>query len=343
MSSPVITIVGSLNADLVTRTPRFPNPGETITAHAFSTGCGGKGANQAVAAARLSGTPGKQVGDGFEPPAAEVRMIGAVGQDQFGTMMLDQLEEDQIDASGVLRVKDSTTGTASITVDDSGENSILVVRGANGRLPHDRSLLKGDETIVLFQLEVDIEVVEKNLKAAKQNGAITILNPAPAARLSDSILSNVDILVFNEHEMAICGPDPAELGEDKTQNGAEWFMARGVKYIALTLGSKGSKTWSSNGETFESGAGAVEKVVDTTAAGDTWVGAFAVVIALGAANRKEAGQAQSINMTTIKDAVRFAHVAAGKTVERSGAISSIPQGKEVQAAYEPILRLLQKS
>ena len=298
----MITVVGSLNMDLVTYTSRMPAAGETIIGKSFRQIPGGKGANQADAIAKLG---------------AEVKMIGCVGCDGMGTALLDSLRNDGVDVTMVKRVDGISTGIASITVDSSGSNSIIVVPGANGRLSIEdlQASLEAIENseIVVAQLEVPIETVRFAIKTAKQMGKLTILNPAPAAELEDEFLSNVDILVPNETELELLSGIRIH-NEAELERAAQLLINKGVQELIVTLGSKGCVHLNKPG----SKAYPAYKVdaIDTTAAGDSFIGALAAAISEG---------------KTLEEAIRFATAVGALTVTKEGAQSSLPFRKEVEA------------
>ncbi len=239
-------MLGSVNMDLVVRTPQLPGPGETVLGHGFRTTQGGKGANQAIAAARAG---------------AEVTMIGAVGTDPFAAELVDALQADGI-ATERLRRVDGPSGIAVITVDDAAENTIVVAPGANGRLTE---LTREDEDVIrdcdllIIQLEVPLDVVVAGARAAAAAGVAVLLNPSPGRALRVGLLADVTVLVVNEGEAAVLGldtPSPAA-------------------HVVTTLGARGARYRAPDGRTVEVGAPRVEPV-DTTGAGDAFAGALAV-------------------------------------------------------------------
>ena len=247
----MVIVFGSVNLDLIARVPAIPGPGETLLGTSFATAPGGKGANQALAA-RLSG--------------ARVAMVGAVGRDAFADAALANLSASGVDLAGVVRVA-APTGIALINVDAKGENAITVVAGANG---HARASQVGDDALVpgntlLMQLEVPLAEVASLAQRGKSRGARVVLNGAPAAALPAELLRDVDFLVVNEHEAAVC------LG---SHSGVD---------VVLTLGARGA-TMCWNGIR-HSEAPADVVVVDTTGAGDALCGAFAAALDRGAAPR----------------------------------------------------------
>ncbi len=275
----MLVVVGSLNMDLVVRCARIPAPGETVLGSGFQMVPGGKGANQANAAAKLS--------------RERVSIIGRVGEDLFGAQLKEHLSVAGVDVSGVLEVSGAATGVATITVDDHGENSIVVASGAN--FVWDRGALEGlrprfrGVRYALFQLETPLDVVATLLRMAKEEGVTTILDPAPAQVLPRELVDAVDLLTPNETEARVLGD-------------------AGAGKVLLKLGEKGSRF----GDIVVS-AIAVE-ALDTTAAGDTYNAALAV------------GLSEGMEM---ERAMRFASVAAGISVTRVGAQISAPSRAEV--------------
>lgn len=291
-----IVVVGSMNMDLVSRSPRIPKPGETVTGTDFQTYSGGKGANQAVAVARL------------EHP---VVMLGAVGQDEFGKELKGSLQGFGVNTDHIITVP-GASGTASITVDDQGENSIIVTPGANRRvlpayLETKRELLQS-AALVLTQLEVPLETIEWLSSCCGVWGVPLMLDPAPAVRLNTSLFANVTWFTPNESE-AIFYADP---GEDEDRF-ASRLIELGVRNVVLKRGGDGSRIRTSTGELYDVPTFKVD-VVDTTAAGDTYNGAFAVAISKG---------------QPVADAARYASAAAAISVSRKGAQPSMPSHQEV--------------
>ena len=252
-----ILVIGSLNADLVVRAPHFPQPGETISGDDLHIIPGGKGANQAVAAARQG---------------ASVAMLGRVGKDSFGPFLLENLKSNSVDITNV-HSDDSATGTAIIVVDASGQNSIVLSAGANGKVtPNDIEALNIEAKVLLLQLEIPLETVIHAAKWGKQKGMIVILNPAPGRELPDELIANVDFILPNEIELSLLTGIPVT-DIASTEKAAQVFLARGAKNVIVTLGSKGALLVSS-GQTKQVNAYKVD-VVDTTAAGDAFIGGFA--------------------------------------------------------------------
>ncbi|MBC8264092.1 MAG: ribokinase [Anaerolineales bacterium] len=299
---PHIAVVGSLNMDLVIRTPRFPSPGETIIGSAFHTIPGGKGANQAVAAARLG---------------AQVTMVGRVGDDAFGGQQLSNLTQLGIDVSHVRRDAEAATGVALIALDEGGQNSIILAPGANMRFTSadveaaEQAIASAE--VLLLQLEIPLDVVEHVIGMARARGLTTILNPAPARSLPPALLSQVDYLIPNESETTLLTGIEVDSMETARQAAAE-LRASGVGTVILTLGGRGALIL--DGQQALHIHGYQVEVVDTTAAGDAFVGGFAVALAEG---------------RDLRGAVRFANGAGALTVTRLGAQPSLPTRSEVEA------------
>ena len=300
-----IVVVGSLNMDLVVRAPRFARPGETIAGHDARTAPGGKGANQAVAARRAGG---------------RVAMIGCVGDDAFGTTLRQGLADEGIDVAQVAVLPGLPTGVALITVDDAGENTIIVVAGANGGLSTEAiqvaSLATAD--VVLLQLEVPMPVVQATLRAAHAARVTTILNAAPARPLERSLLSSVDYLVVNETEIVEIARGAAAAPEEA----ARVLQASGARDIVVTLGGAGSLLVPRKAPAIPVAAVRVD-VVDTTAAGDAFVGAFAVALAQGA---------------DVVKAMRLGSAAGALAVTRAGAQPSLPARADIDRLMASLVR-----
>jgi ribokinase len=259
-----ITVVGSINLDLVVRAERLPRPGETLAGQRFDMFPGGKGANQAVAAARLG---------------AQVRMVGRVGQDAFAERALRGLAEAGADLSNVVQDSEQPTGVASIVVDDQGENAILVVAGANGAWSAaDMARAEraaADAQVVLLQLEIPLEVVLRTAHAARRAGARVVLNPAPARPLPRPLFGEVDVLTPNAVEAAgLAGLERAD-----PEQAARGLAQHGVRAAVLTLGAEGALVLE-NGQ-LQRVPGFQVTPVDTTAAGDAFNAALAFALARG--------------------------------------------------------------
>lgn len=310
-SLPLITIIGSLNKDLVTRTPRIPSAGETLTASSFTTGSGGKGANQAVACARLTRYKS-------DPKAqyAFVNMIGVVGDDAFGCDLRSGLVENGIDVSKIKVKQGQQTGVAVVIVEeDSGENRILVLPNANSALrPEDlESLPAPVPDLIVLQLEIPLRTVLRIIQVAKEERIEVLLNPAPALELPDEVYQGLSHLILNQTEAAILSRGSEALPPSEIGTG---FLNLGVQNVVITLGGEGAICFKSRENPVIDSVGAEKlKVVDTTAAGDTFVGAYASKVA----QHKRAG-----TPFDLRGAVTWATRAAGLTVQKEGAQASIP-------------------
>ncbi len=297
-----VTVVGSLNMDLVARSPRIPRPGETILGGEFRTALGGKGANQAVAAARMGG---------------QVSMVGRVGSDAFAQSLLDGLAADGIDHAYVMRDPEAATGVALIVVDDRGENSIVVASGANMRLsPADVDAAEAAiavADVLLLQLEVPLGVVVRAAEVGRAHGATVILNPAPACLLPPELLSLIDVLIPNESETALLTHLPVG-NRVEIEAAALALRGLGVDTVVLTLGEQGALLVEKGKQEF---VPAFEVTpVDTTAAGDAFVGGFAVALAEG---------------RSLADAVRWGNAAGALATTQLGAQPSLPARRAVEA------------
>ncbi len=296
-----ILVIGSSNTDMVIKTETFPAPGETLLGGVFLMNPGGKGANQAVAASRLGG---------------KVTFITKRGNDLFGNQTVGLLMREGIETDYIVKDPLLPSGVALITVDSSGENSIVVAPGANGNLLPgdipDSVFTGGMYDILLLQLEIPMETIEYCAKMANDNGIKVILNPAPAQPISDNLLQNVWLLSPNEIEAEeITGLTINDI--DSANLAAEKIIGRGVNNVIITLGETGAYIKSS--EFSELIRGIKVKAIDTTAAGDIFNGALAVAVADGC---------------DLKNAVEFANQAAAISVTKMGAQASAPYRKEVK-------------
>ncbi|MFI2369599.1 ribokinase [Streptomyces sp. NPDC018833] len=291
-----IVVLGSTNMDLVAYVAHAPKRGETVTGREFRTVPGGKGANQAVAAARAGG---------------DVAMIGAVGSDDFGAVLRHTLDASGVDTD-LLRTADGPSGTAHIVVDDEGGNSIVVIPGANGTVtglsPGDEALIATAD-LVLLQLELPLSAVLNGAEAAHRHSVRTVLTPSPAQPLPPELLSVIDLLVPNEHEAAALAgiADP---------HGAAEALLRQVPAVVITLGAAGCLYAARDREPVTVPAPQVA-AVDTTAAGDTFAGALAVALGEG---------------KPVPEALAWASTAAALSVQRPGASTSMPYRPEIDAA-----------
>lgn len=300
-----ITVVGSLNLDLVVRSPRIPQPGETIIGHALHMLPGGKGANQAVAAARLG---------------AQVAMVGRVGKDAFSQPLLANLDANRVDHTWVVADAEASTGVAMIEVDDAGQNSIVVVSGANARLtPADvdasESAIAGAQALLL-QLESPLDAVLQAAQIARRHAVAVILNPAPARPLPPDLLRLVDVLIPNEGEAALLTGLPVASMQE-AEAAAQTLLASGVPTVVVTLGQRGALLAQAQ-EMLHLPAFRVT-AVDTTAAGDAFVGGFAVALA---------------ESKPLAEAVRWGNAAGALAATRLGAQPSLPERDDVLSLLE---------
>ncbi len=261
-----ILVLGSLNLDLIVRTPRLPAPGETILGSAFLTAPGGKGANQAVAAAKLG---------------APVKMIGRVGADDFGKTLRHTLSAVGVDTQYLVTDDAAATGVASIWVDDNGQNSIIVAPGANarvGRADVDAAAAAfSSAAVVVAQLEIPLDTVQHAFQAARKHNCLAILNPAPAQPLSRKILELVDLIIPNETEAAqLTGQHVHDF--ESAQNAANVLKQMGARRVLITLGAKGA-VFCDEAAPAQTLPPFPVQAVDTTAAGDAFVGALAAALA----------------------------------------------------------------
>ncbi|WP_442544528.1 ribokinase [Arthrobacter sp. KN11-1C] len=303
-----IIVVGSLNADLTIYCERLPLPGETVHGNGFAVNPGGKSANQAVAASKLGGT---------------VSLIGAVGDDSNGAMLLASTEGAGVDVSRVRRSADAATGVAVIAVDAHGENNIIISAGANGTLaPADVSADSFDDAAVLcLCLEVGLDTVEAAAKTAHDAGATVLLNLSPYAEIPQSLAALSDVLLVNAHEASMFLGD-AEMPHPGAHASA-WesvrsqFAERGLERVLVTLGSHGSVVLDSlaaSGEQISRIAPTKVNAVDTTGAGDAFTGAVAARLAAG---------------ETLAEAAAFASVAAALATTKKGTQAAYPGAEEV--------------
>lgn len=298
-----VAVIGSLNMDLVIRASRFPSAGETLAGRSFDKVPGGKGGNQAVAAARLG---------------AQVAMIGCVGNDDNGAQLVADLRRDGIDCSGVEIDAARPTGVAMIVVDDAGQNSIVIVAGSNGALTpvaiaqHEGAIAQAD--VLVCQLEVPRETVLAAMRRARTLGRTVVLNPAPVTEpLSRDWLESADFLIPNEVEASVLSGVSVDSPES-ARRAAGALQQSGARNVIITLGKQGVFVLAEGEGGSEASAGkhylaAEVDAIDTTAAGDTFVGGFCAALA---AKRP------------LDEAVRFGQAAAALSVTRAGAQTSIP-------------------
>ena len=298
-----ILVVGSINMDLVVRSEHMPQPGETILGDGFRTFPGGKGANQAVAAARLG---------------ARVKMIGRVGNDPFGVQLLASLQVDRVDCSSVAVTQDSPTGVAFIIVDANGENSIVVASGSNYLVTPDDDIfphegLFAQASVVVLQLELPLPTVRAAIEMARRHGCQILLDPAPAPRNLPEDLFNVDVFTPNIVEAeTVTRMNIRSVNEDKLA--ASELIALGARNVVLKLGARGSLVVMGDGHFYTVPPYRVD-VVDTTAAGDAFTGALAVAMSRG---------------MKLRDAARFANAAGALACTKMGAQSGMPTLDEVE-------------
>lgn len=291
-----ILVVGSLNMDLVVRVPHTPMPGETVLGGDFETFPGGKGANQAVAAARMGG---------------DVTMVGRVGNDDFGDTLIECLVNNKVKTTYVIKDAEASTGIAMIAVASNGENSIVVASGANSDVSVDdvnnaRDLMR-ESDILLMQLECPLEAVTEAVDLAKAYDLKVVLNPAPAQQLSETLLSNVAYLTPNQKELQML------TGEEDDDKAIKKLFDWGVKNLIITLGPNGTRLVT---EDMDKHLPAVEiTAVDTTGAGDAFNGALAVALAEG---------------KPLLQAVQYGMAAGALSATKRGAQPSLPTRDEVE-------------
>lgn len=302
--SKKVVVLGSINVDTTYHVDRFPQPGETISAKSKSSAPGGKGANQAVAAARSG---------------AKTAFIGAVGSDSEGQYMLEALKDNDVDTHHITVDKYHGTGTAAVTLDAEGQNDIMIYGGANQamtpELVADIDDILDDADFLISQFETPQDVTLAAFKKAKEHGVTTILNPAPAHEIIPDLLKVTDVIAPNESECALLTGIPVT-DEDDMLKSAEYFQKLGVKHLLITLGSKGVFYATPD----QHGLVPAFKVhaVDTTAAGDTFIGALSSQL--------------EDDLSNVADALVYAQRASSLTVQEMGAMPSIPTADKVKAA-----------
>lgn len=296
-----LIVLGSINADHVLNVAEFPKPGETLVGHHYKITFGGKGANQAVAAGRAG---------------ANIQFIAAVGNDSVGLQICEQLEKDGIDVHSVKIIDQEKTGVALIFVDTYGENEIGIYPGANAAVTTDFLTLYQQDIInadaILIQLEIPLSTIEKAIKLAKQHQTKVIVNPAPAQLLSDEILKNIDIIIPNETEAESLTGIKVDSEQD-ANNAANYLHQKGINIVIITLGSKGA--WVSVNGKGELIAAYCVNAIDTTAAGDTFIGMLVTAL---------------LENKSLHEAIKYAHAAAAIAVTRPGAQTAVPWRKEVE-------------
>lgn len=301
-AKPNITVLGSINMDLVIRCASLPVPGQTVSARSLMEVPGGKGANQAVAAARCGGL---------------VQMIARVGDDGFGSQLVRNLIDESINCDAVAVEANCESGLAIIGVEDSGENAIIVVPGANARLTTDAvdqaALVIEQSDVLLVQLEIPLPTVLAGISVAQNSGVKVILDPAPAAQIPDEMLG-VDLICPNESEAAAMVGGKLDTIDDALEI-AKRLYAKGPAAVAITLGARGTMLY--DGRQSELIQSISVDVVDTTAAGDAFAGALAVRWA---------------ETDSLSDAIAWANVAGGLAASRLGAQPSLPTREQVDVA-----------
>ena len=297
-----VVVFGSLNMDMVVRVPRMPQAGETLSGRGFFSNPGGKGANQAVACARQGG---------------QVRMVGRVGDDVFGSQLRAAVLAQGVDVERVTTSADASTGVAMVMVDDTAQSCIAVVPGANASVSvADAEALRDwlpEAGLLLLQLEVPIAAVERAALMAREGGCTVLLNPAPAQALPEAVWPLVDILVLNETEAQLLSGMPM-VDTSNAGHAAALLLRRGPRHVVVTLGAQGV-VWGSAAGTWHLAAHKVQ-AVDTTAAGDTFIGALGALLVEG---------------RTMEQALAHAIRAAAICVTRAGAQASMPLREEVES------------
>ena len=296
-----IVVIGSINTDVVVRSSQLPSAGQTVMGHSFMTTGGGKGANQAVAAARLG---------------ADVSLIARIGSDAFGEMSIENFKKEKINIDNIYTDSDAPSGVAFIVVDDRGENIIVVAPGANATL-NEKDIQDAEDVIeragiVLFQLEIPMRTVAEGIRLAKKHNRIVMLNPAPAASIPEQVLHSVDIITPNQTE-ALTLTGIAVNDEVTAQQACDVLHDKGILTVIITMGEQGAYISSDSYKGLVPGFNA-GKVVDTVAAGDTFCAGLAVAIEEG---------------KSLQLAVQFANAAAALSVTKAGAQASIPVRTEV--------------
>lgn len=296
-----VLVLGSFMMDLVVSTTRAPQAGETIIGTGFKRFPGGKGANQAVAARRLG---------------ASVKMIGKVGADEFGREFLALFRAEDIDVTHVRVADHESTGIGSIVIEESGQNRIVVVPGANMAFTKEEiSLLESEiaqARLLVVQLEMDLVMIEQAIEIAYRYGVPILLNPAPAQALSDALLSKIDYLTPNETELALMSNMPIKSTSD-AQKAAKYLLNKGVGTIIVTMAEKGAMLCTRDESRLIEGFGV--NAVDTVAAGDSFNGALAAMLTAG---------------KSLDEAIIYANAVGALTVTKTGAIPSLPTEHEVE-------------
>lgn len=307
LAPPHVAVVGSINMDLVVQCAQFPQPGETIAARSFHQVSGGKGANQAVSAACAGG---------------QVSLIGRVGDDAFGDRLIAELQTQNVNCLAVRQTEKCETGLAFISVDDSGQNAIMIVAGANARLsPADVDSLQAiirSSDVVLLQLEIPLETVLRVIQLARESNVRVILDPAPAPREFPDALLQVDLICPNEQEAAQLSGLPVGTPEQLEQ-AAKSLYERGARHVVITLGAQGAYLYDDQGGRLIPAYPA--DAVDTTAAGDAFVGALAV---------------RWIECGDLEEAIYFGNAAGAIAASRLGAQPSLGSRPEIEQLWKTL-------
>ncbi|AWI07427.1 ribokinase [Clostridium drakei] len=304
-----ICILGSINMDLVLRVDRMVKSGETILAKGFKKIPGGKGANQAVAARRLG---------------ADVCMLASVGKDENGFLLVEALKKDNIDVNNVSYSEINPTGMAIITVDDIGNNSIIVVPGANMEI--DTKYIEALEKVIknskilVAQFETPIEATIQAFRIAKENGVLTVLNPAPAKDIPEELLKITDIIAPNETE-AFELTNIEVKDEESIRKASNKFLEKGVKFVIITLGEKGAAI--ADKDRLSVVPAYKVKAIDTTAAGDSFIGALTSKLI----------NSDVVDFNSIENSIKFGNKVSSIVVQKSGAQPSLPYLEEVKEIY----------
>ena len=305
MKRKKLIVLGSVNVDHILNVPKFPKPGETLSGSNYKISFGGKGANQAVAAGRLG---------------ANIQFIAAVGNDELGNKIKQQLNNDNINTCSVACIEGQNTGVALILVNAQGENQIAIHAGANAQVTTEY-LLKYKQDIInadaiLMQLETPLATIEQAAKLAKQHQTQVILNPAPAQKLSDDLLKHIDIITPNETEAEYLTGIKV-LTEKDAEQAAIFLHKKGIETVIITLGCKGA--WVSYAQQGAIIAGFKVKAIDTIGAGDTFNGMLVTALLEG---------------KTLEQAIKYAHAAGALSVTKPGAQTAVPSRNEVEEFLE---------
>lgn len=303
-----ICVLGSINMDIVISVDYIPRVGETIIAHEQKMNAGGKGSNQAIAAARLG---------------ADVSFIGKLGNDDSGKILFDIIKNENIDVEHILIDENKPSGKAIIFVSKKGDNSIVVIPGSNmsitsAEIENCSDIIKSSD-IIISQFEVPIDCIISAFKIAREKGALTVLNPAPARDIPDELLKLVDIIIPNETEASnLTGIEVKD--EASAKKASEYFLGKGIKYVIITLGEKGAALCSRSSYHFIPSYKV--KAIDSTAAGDAFIGALCSKLC----------KQSDIDIDILKESIDFANYVSSKVVQREGAVPSLPHLQELNCS-----------